>query len=106
MYLQQQEAKQIAIKKLKQTSSTLDFEPVIMDEHTIEKEYAFIFSYESSRYLETGDVNDMLAGNAPIFVERSTGNILPTGTAYPIDYFLDNYEKFGTTYPLDSPRRA
>lgn len=60
---------------------------------TAEREFVegWAFSYDSARHQETGQIGDGLAGNAPIFVDRETGNILPTGTAHPIEYYADAF---------------
>ena len=42
---------------------------VVIDEETIEKEYGWIFFFDSLRHLETRDDSYLIAGNAPIIVE-------------------------------------
>ncbi|TGS04303.1 hypothetical protein EN834_08230, partial [bacterium M00.F.Ca.ET.191.01.1.1] len=50
-----------------------EIEAAIIDEATQEFDVGWIFFYQSSRFLETGDVQDSLAGNAPLFVSRKDG---------------------------------
>jgi hypothetical protein len=67
-------------------------EIVVMDEHTIEKEWGWVFFYESSDYLKTGDFSDQLVGNAPFIVNKATGELVETGTALPIEDYIKEYE--------------
>jgi hypothetical protein len=66
---------------------------IIVDEHTIERSWGWVFFYNSRVYLETRDVRYAIAGNAPLIVNRLTGEVKVTGTARPTaDYILD-YER-------------
>lgn len=65
---------------------------VVVDEQTIEKEWGWVFFYNSINFLESGDSIDALAGNAPYIVNKSTGEISVTGTAYEIEYYIKQYE--------------
>lgn len=56
-----------------------------------ERPVGWIFYYQRERHGETGDWRDMLAGNAPILVDRVTGEAHVTGTAYPIDHYITEY---------------
>ncbi len=56
---------------------------------TIEKSFGWILFYQSKRYLETGDIRNAVAGNAPIVVAKSDGRIHVTGTGRPLEYFLE-----------------
>lgn len=40
----------------------------------------WVFFYDSKRHQETGNISDLLAGNAPILVDRDTGETHPTGS--------------------------
>ena len=65
----------------------------IIDDETIEKEYGWVFFYETKEYLKTGDLLDTLVGNAPYIVNKYTGEVIETGTAYPIEDYIAEYEK-------------
>ena len=96
MMISKSEAKKAAHSYLNSRSDLKrDFTLVIVDEYTIEKEYGYIFFYDSSKHIETGDVEYALAGNAPILIDKLTGCLYVTGTAYPIEHYLENYEKYG-----------
>lgn len=66
---------------------------VVLEECTIEKEWGWIFFYQSSEYLETGDASSQLAGNAPYIVNKQSGELHETGTAFPVEDYIDEYEK-------------
>ena len=68
------------------------FDLVIVDESTIEKKWRWIFFYNSERYLTTGEISHALAGNAPYIVNRHTGEMRSTGTAYPIEHYIAEYQ--------------
>jgi hypothetical protein len=50
-------------------------EVVIVDANTIERDFGWVFRYESKRYFETRNIKDCLHGNGPIIVDRHTGHI-------------------------------
>ena len=62
---------------------------------TGETEFAdgWVFFYDSARHLETRALADSLAGNAPILVDRDTGDTFPTGTAHPVEYYLNQFSE-------------
>lgn len=87
------QAKQFAHTYLSSLSE--DLEPdsvVIIDSATIERAFGWVFFYQSRDYMESGSASDCLAGNAPLIVDRLTGNVVPTGTAHPIEHYLAEYE--------------
>lgn len=53
----------------------------------------WVFFYDSVQHMETGALSDSLVGNAPILVDRDSGEIFTTGTAYPIDYYINEYSE-------------
>lgn len=67
-------------------------EPIILDEHTIEKEYGWVFFYSSQKYEETNNFSDALAGNAPIIVNKFDHSIHITGTAFETEHYIAEYE--------------
>ena len=40
----------------------------------------------------TGEAKYAVAGNAPLIVNRNTGEVLPTGTARPVEQYIAEYE--------------
>ena len=69
------------------------FTPAIIDDATRETTLGWVFFYNSREYLETADVMQGLAGNAPIFVSKRDGFITPLGTARPIDEYIAEVEE-------------
>jgi hypothetical protein len=65
----------------------------ILDDETIEKSWGWVFFYQSSEFLKTGDTSVALAGNAPYIVHNRSGELVETGTAYPIEYYIEQFEK-------------
>ncbi len=51
----------------------------VLEGETIEKDLGWVFFYQSKDFLKSGDFRDMLAGNAPIIVNRNTDAITHTG---------------------------
>ena len=54
--------------------------------------FGWVFFYNSKRYLETGEFSAALAGNAPIIVDRHDGRLYETGTAHPLEYYLEQHK--------------
>lgn len=50
-----------------------DDEIVIVDRHTQESDGTWAFVYNTRAYVESGDMLDMLVGNAPVLVDKATG---------------------------------
>jgi hypothetical protein len=70
----------------------------IVREDTIAKPYGWIFFYQSKEFLDHGTLSALLAGNAPIIVDRNTFELRVTGTAKPLEQYLKEYE--GTLPPV------
>lgn len=58
-----------------------------------EKDYGWIFSYQSKPYLETGDIQYACVGTSPIIFEKETGRLVLLASNRHPDYFIDLYEK-------------
>lgn len=70
---------------------------VLLADLTIERDFGWVFFYESKRYLESGNVKDRLVGNSPFIVLREDGNVRVLGTAHPIGWYIETFEKTGRT---------
>lgn len=64
---------------------------VIVKEY--EHDFGWVFCYNTQRYVDTGDINNALGGNAPLIVDREDGQLYVTGTAYPLDHFIAEYRR-------------
>ena len=78
-------------------------ERVLIDEATREESFGWVFFYQSKKYLETGDFRHALAGNAPLIITR-TGELHVTGTAEPLERYLERFRATGDPYGKDPPR--
>jgi hypothetical protein len=67
----------------------------ILKDQIEEHEFGWVFHYNTTEYIETGNVLDGLVGNAPLIVDRYTGQIVETGTAQETGYYVNNYIRNG-----------
>jgi hypothetical protein len=56
---------------------------LLLVEETIERNFGWVFFYDSKRHIETGDIRHTLAGNAPIVVTKTDGRIYSKTTLRP-----------------------
>ena len=54
-----------------QSMTTPDEPFVVVDSHTIEKSYGWVFFYNSRKFVETGLLQYRLAGNGPVIVNTT-----------------------------------
>lgn len=66
---------------------------VLLDERTREEDFGWVFFYVRREFFETGDMRFAVGGNAPINVDRETGDIHETGTAHAVDYYVEHYRR-------------
>ncbi len=57
-----------------------------------DKPYGWVFFYRGKNY-NPDDASTLVAGNAPIIVNRINLEIVVTGTAHPIEHYIGEYEK-------------
>ena len=91
-----QQARQIATDWLRaQPARASDGLPElrILDEHTIETDFGWVFFWQSQRFLDSRNSSDQLAGNAPLIVDRCDGALQITGTALPIEHYIQQYRQ-------------
>ncbi|MDJ0610411.1 MAG: YrhB domain-containing protein [Kiloniellales bacterium] len=69
------------------------FTPVILERETIERDFGWVFFYQSQEFLDSGDERDQMTDNAPVIVDRRDGSTHPTGVAEPIETYIEAYEK-------------
>lgn len=91
--MNRKEAQMLVEDELNNSNSEADsVECVVLGDETIEKEWGWVFFYQSKAFVESGDFRDMLGGNAPIIVDRNTGSLIYTGTSYDIEHYIKEYE--------------
>ena len=86
------EAEKLVLSELINLNISESIDCGILKDETIEKDWGWVFFYQSLAFLESGDFRDMLGGNAPIIVNKLTGTLIHTGTAYEIEYYIKEYE--------------
>ena len=64
---------------------------------TLERDFGWVFFYGPD------DMSILIAGNAPIIVDRTSGSVHVTGTAPPLEQYLETYARTGRTNPLLVP---
>ncbi|GGH00633.1 YrhB domain-containing protein [Pedobacter zeae] len=76
-------------KKYKYVDDSL----VVLSDDTIDRDQYWVFFYVNKKYLKTNDLSDMIVGNAPIIINKLTGEKYTTGTVYSVEYYMKEYEK-------------
>jgi hypothetical protein len=64
----------------------------IINNSTIEKNWGWVFFYQSSDYLKTANISSQLIGNSPYIVNKESGQLLETGTSQAIEHYINDYE--------------
>jgi hypothetical protein len=98
MSLTFEEAKEIAkayieANQLRPVEQTDGNKLILFEEETIEKVYGWYFFSAPSKLIETGDFRYTVMGNVPFLVEKESGNLIEFGTPYPIEHYIEEYEK-------------
>lgn len=87
------EARTAAERYLTQMQTNPPMELVILDHHTMEDDFGWVFFWNSRKYAETGDYIYALAGNGPLIVDRNDGSIHEISSAEPIDAAIARYRQ-------------
>jgi hypothetical protein len=86
-------ARQIAEAEINKHQPLDDDSLIIIDDQTIEKDYAWIFPYTSKKYWETNDINYAIGGNGPLFISKLDGQISTYRTGLSIEEMIGEYEE-------------
>jgi Immunity protein 35 len=70
-----------------------DDELVLLEDATIERDFGWVFFYDSKRHRETRNDEYGLLGNAPFIVDRADGSVHYTGTGRRIDFYINEYKR-------------
>jgi Immunity protein 35 len=88
--MDQLEAQVIAAKYLaeieKNCGLDLGFNPDVVEEHDV----GFVFFYNTKAYWETRDFRDALAGNGPLLVRKTDGQVVVLPSNQSVDKSLAN----------------
>jgi len=63
----------------------------VQDQSTLRLSFGWIFLYQSTEFLDTGDYSTMISGNAPLLVDRFTGALWITDTEERPTAYAENY---------------
>lgn len=92
MTMTRSDARAVAEKYLQAKQPTEGIELVILEAETLERAFGWVFFYDSKRHIETGSFRDAIAGNAPLVVTKADGRVHETGTAHPLEHYLEEFE--------------
>jgi ribosomal protein L7/L12 len=90
----------IAGEHLAQMNAEGTLEMSLFKDRTLERDFGWAFFYGPK------DPSAPVAGNAPFIVDRKDGSIHVTGTAYPVENYLESYACVGRAYPFAVPEYA
>jgi hypothetical protein len=103
--LNRQQADQLVAEWLEQHEiATIDFESPLPrhDERHVQKlvvvrvdehELGWVYFYDGSGHVQTGNVSDAVVGNAPLIASKGDGKLYITGTTHPIEHYLDEFRR-------------
>ena len=57
-----------------------------------DKPYGWVFHYQGKDF-DPDDIRTHVLGSAPIIVDRVNFEVVATGTAHPLEHYIDEYEK-------------
>ena len=90
--IQIEEAKEIALKYINEINTNISLS--IMEEETISFEYGWMFFYQSTKFIETGDEKHLVGGNAPLIVDKINQSIHVTGTRLSDSDYIEKYCRY------------
>lgn len=61
--------------------------------NTIEYDFGWVFIYDTREHLETSDIKYSVVGNAPLIVDKNDGHLYITGTAHPVEHYVEQYRR-------------
>jgi hypothetical protein len=93
MGMTKSDARKLALSYVKDQEQGSGLELVLLDDFTLEQNFGWVFFYDSKRHNETASIRDAVAGNAPIVVTRVDGRVHVTGTALPLEHYLEKFNK-------------
>lgn len=68
---------------------------VILHEKTEVHDFGWVFVSASKKNLQSNNIRDAVAGNAPVIVDKFSKKLIVTGTALPISQYVHQYVTTG-----------
>jgi hypothetical protein len=104
MITRQQADQVVAVWLDEHEIATIDFESPLPrhDERHIQKlvvvrvdeyEFGWVYFYDGSLHVQTGNLSDAVVGNAPLIVDKADGKLYITGTARPVEHYLEEFRQ-------------
>ena len=81
----------LAEEYIGEASKKSGYHLVLLSEDIVEFDLGWVFTYQSKKFVETGDILEMVTGNAPIIINKQDGSVYETGTGYSIKKYIDDY---------------
>ncbi|WP_332746145.1 YrhB domain-containing protein [Hydrogenophaga sp.] len=58
-----------------------------------EYDFGWVYFYNSAEYEKTADSLHAVAGNAPVIVDRTTCKLYSSGTAHPVEHYVEEFRR-------------
>jgi|SRR5688572_9729382 hypothetical protein len=87
------DARKVVNAYLTKLQAGRSYELALMEDRTRDEDFGWVFFYNTKRFLESGDMQWALGGNAPLIVDRRTGELHVTGTAHPIEHYIEEFRR-------------
>ncbi len=91
--ISKKEAETIANNELLLLEKNVGDKLWLIESETIEEPFGWVFFYNTQKYLETGELTFMLAGNSPFIVDKKKGEVHSTGIEYPIEHYIKEFRR-------------
>lgn len=82
-------AEKAVLDLLKKTEKELGVQLLISE--VMQKDFGWIFLFNTREYVETGNNSSRLAGNAPLIFDKLDGVIYITGTSDTLESYVEQY---------------
>ena len=90
--LSKSRAVEIANEYLARLESNVGEKLALLLDDTLDRDYGWIFFFQTQEWIEAQHFEKMLAGNAPFLVEKVGGKLVQFGTVLPVEDYLRRYE--------------
>lgn len=87
------EARGLVNEYLAKLQAGRPYELGVIEDRTREEDFGWVFFYNTKPFIETGDMQWALGGNAPLIVDRRTGELHVTGTAHPVEHYIEEFRR-------------
>jgi len=88
-----EDALKLVEEYLRRKYSHKPYELIVMRSLTREEDFGWVFFFNTRQFVQSGDMNFALGGNAPLIVDRESGELHVTGTAHPVDHYIEAYRR-------------